>query len=117
MAKQTLFIRKDVRNGIHTTTVDGKEIRIANREIYATDDKKIVKHLSDDESLNVYVPDPEVKAVKEYKDMTDDRLVKIAEDRAITDKCENRKELIDILNQYDKENSAPENDQGEQDPK
>ena len=45
------FIRKDSRQGIYTTTIGKKEIRITDREMFSTDDKDEIIFLMNDPEI------------------------------------------------------------------
>jgi len=56
MAKEVIFMRKDSRNGIYTSFLDDKEIRLKDRELYPTQNSKLINLLKKDPEISVYTP-------------------------------------------------------------
>lgn len=51
--KTKVFVRVDVRPGVHSLKVGDIEVSIKDREMYPTDDKKIIKVLETDPALTL----------------------------------------------------------------
>jgi len=115
MSKVTIFMRKDVRKGIHTTTFKDKELKFQDREMQSFENKDEINFLKKDVELVVYVPEFQEEIPKMYKEMNIEQLQKIAGDRDFDIIGLKKKEIIKLLETEDEINSDPKNDQGEQD--
>jgi len=120
--EQRLFCRKHPMTGIYGICHNRKQIQIKDREVFATEDEDLIKIFENDPEIVGFVAPVGNEAAREvldYNEMSDEELLELCKARDLCNrkvKVKNtvKKDLIAVLKDYDKDNSAPENDQGEQ---
>lgn len=120
--KEIGFVRKHPMPGVYGICYKKRQIQIKDREVFFTDDKGLIKIFMSDPEIMEFQPKPKAKEVLDYSKMSEKDLLEICKKRGLAGsnvKVDDTKkqELIIMLEEFDKKNSDPENDQGEQDPK
>ena len=117
--KEIGFVRKHPMSGVYGTCYKKRQIQIKDREVFFTDDKGLIELFMSDPEILEFQPEPKAKEVLDYSKMSEKDLLKICkkellllEEVKVTDV--KRIDLVKMLEEYDRANSAPENDQGEQ---
>ncbi|MCK5062106.1 hypothetical protein KAR28_06200 [Candidatus Parcubacteria bacterium] len=120
--KEIGFVRKHPLPGVYGICYKKRQIQIKNREIFFTDDNGLIKAFRSDPEISEFKPEPKAKEVVEYSEMSEKDLLKICKGKGLVDdnvdiKNTKKSDLVQILEEHDRVISAPENDQGEQNPK
>lgn len=125
LKEKKLFVRKHPDAGVYGICWKKRQIEIKNREIFSTDDKELIKVFKSDPEIMEFTP-PEDEEGKEsevldYYEMSERDLIAICKKRELVDEYFkvgdfSIEELVQTLKKYDKENSDPKNDPGEQTP-
>jgi len=120
--KEKQFCRSNPMPGVYGICHKKRQIQIKNREIFSTADDKLISIFENDPEITEFKVEIKSKnEVFDYLDMTESELLKLAKVRGlekndVTVKDTTKKGLIQELEEYDEENSKPENDQGESAP-
>ena len=120
MQDEKIFVRSNHLSGVYGTTYKGKLVEIKDREMFPTSDPKLIKIFeeSQGEIIEFKMPEEDGNEVLDYLKMKEADLLAICKKRELCDESLTAndvtvKELIEMLESYDKRNSDPDNDPGE----
>lgn len=109
------FVRKQSMPGVYGIRFNNRHIEIKDRDVFSTRDDDLIKVFKGDPEIIEYVPESKSKGPEVYSDMSMDKLTDLCAERSLP-KPDRIETAIELLKEWDKENSKEENDQGEQAP-